>query len=94
MRRYLVSFHLIAAFLLAGWSQAGYAEPVKSATIPDAEAIATASTPPSAVTWAPGPHDGVIVETTAGMLHDWHYRHLLFDTNLSTRLFTNYLDTA
>ena len=27
------------------------------------------------------------------MLHDWHYRHLLFDTNLSARLFTNYLDT-
>lgn len=41
----------------------------------------------------PGPHDGLIAETTAEMLHDWHYRHLVFDTNLSARLFTNYLDT-
>ncbi len=47
----------------------------------------------AATTWAPGPHDGLIAETTAEMLHDWHYRHPVFDTNLSARLFTNYLDT-
>jgi carboxyl-terminal processing protease len=93
MRRYLVSVHSIAAFFLLGWPLAGFAEPVKSTVAPDAGAMASASALPPVVTWAPGPHDGVIVETTAEMLHDWHYRHLLFDTNLSARLFTNYLDT-
>ncbi|HXD01039.1 MAG TPA: carboxy terminal-processing peptidase [Verrucomicrobiae bacterium] len=93
MRRHLFSVHSIAAFLLLGWASANFAEPVKSTAAPDAEAISTTTAPTSAVTWAPGPHDGVIVETTAEMLHDWHYRHLIFDTNLSARLFTNYLDT-
>jgi carboxyl-terminal processing protease len=90
MRRYLVSVCSLAAFVLICWSLAGSAEPVK----PEAPPISTDSdTPPVAGNWVPGPHDGVIVETTADMLHDWHYRHLLFDTNLSARLFTNYLDT-
>jgi carboxyl-terminal processing protease len=94
MRRYLVSVHSLAAFFLFGWSLAGFAEPVKPAAAPDALQMSTESDTPSATgTWAPGPHDGIIVETTADMLHDWHYRHLAFDTNLSARLFTNYLDT-
>jgi carboxyl-terminal processing protease len=93
MRRLLVSGPSIAALFLLSWSVASHAEPVTSAAAPDAEAIASATNLVSAAKWAPGPQDGVIVETTAEMLHEWHYRHLPFDTNLSARLFTNYLDT-
>ena len=86
MRRSLVSVRSLAAFFLLGWAVAVWAEP-------DAKAISTDVNAPAAGNWAPGPHDGIIVETTADMLHDWHYRHLAFDSNLSARLFTNYLDT-
>jgi carboxyl-terminal processing protease len=93
MRRHLVFVRSIAALILLGWSAASHAESVKPVGAPEADAIASATNPVSAAKWAPGPQDAIIVETTAEMLHEWHYRHLPFDTNLSARLFTNYLDT-
>ncbi len=93
MRRHLVSFQSIGALFLLGWSLSSHADPVKSVAAPKAEAISPESNAVSAAKWAPGPNDSAIVETAAEMLHEWHYRHLLFDTNLSARLFTNYLDT-
>ena len=85
MRRHSVLIHLLAAFFLLGSPLALWAEPLLPPDAPPAES--------ADINRSPGPHDGIIVETTADMLHDWHYRHLAFDTNLSARLFTNYLDT-
>jgi carboxyl-terminal processing protease len=43
-------------------------------------------------TWSPGPHDAVVAETIADMLHEWQYTHKDFDANLSAEFYTNYLD--
>jgi carboxyl-terminal processing protease len=87
MRRYFPSPAGFVVLYLLGWALTAHADTGSSTTTPEAGASANAAT------WKPGPHDGLIAETTAEMLHDWHYRHLVFDTNLSARLFTNYLDT-
>jgi carboxyl-terminal processing protease len=73
---------------------AGHAESLQTPAAPENLSLHSDATNAStAGTWSPGPHDGLIAEATAEMLHDWHYRHLTFDANLSARLFTNYLDT-
>jgi carboxyl-terminal processing protease len=81
MRRYLASLSSFIILFILGPALTAHA---------DTTSPTTQSAP---ATWGPGPHDGLIAETTAEMLHDWHYRHPVFDTNLSARLFTNYLDT-
>jgi carboxyl-terminal processing protease len=87
MRRHFASLASFIIPLVLSSALAAHADTAISTAQPGAAA------PGTAATWAPGPHDGLIVETTAEMLHDWHYRHLVFDANLSARLFTNYLDT-
>ena len=43
-------------------------------------------------TWSPGPHDAIVAETIADMLHEWQYTHKDFDAKLSAQFYTNYLD--
>jgi carboxyl-terminal processing protease len=43
--------------------------------------------------WEPGPSDGLIAFTVADMLEKFHYLHLKFDTNVSSRFLDLYINT-
>ncbi len=57
---------------------------------PPAEQSAEAH-PVSAVDLKPGPNDGIIANVTARMLEQFHYSHLLFDEEMSSKFLDHYL---
>ena len=59
-----------------------------AATPPPATAASTSNAP-----LVPSPLDGIIATTTADMLKECHYLHLVFDDKLSDKFLTEYLNT-